>query len=924
MTLTIRVIAITFVKMVVTTIRKRNIQGMSRHPRQGWWGAAVLALVLAFTGPADLGGQDAPSTAGRKIHRSVPPQGAKTHTVVPGERFRAGGFKKWFYGSDYRHLWTTPIEVQVLDLGSVGGGLTPLRTGGFGQSISLHFTGEDGRRYTVRSLDKDPTKRIWSQLKNTVVEDVLQDLISALLPTGALVVDPLMEATGILHSKHTLVVIPDDPRLGKYRDEFAGLIGTLQEHPSEGPDGTPGFAGSVKISGTEKVWKHLEKGPRNRVDAAVYLKARLMDFLINDKDRHSGQWRWARFPDGDNYKWAPIPEDRDQAFINLDGFAMALGRRAVPKLIKFQDKYPSLIGLSINGWELDREFLAELEKSVWDSVTTVFVKQLPDPLIDDAVRRLPKPYYELIGESLAHAIKSRRDQLPKFVSRYYDLITRQAEIKTTEKDEYVELEHKSNGDLSVRIGVMAGGNGAMKTPYFTRTFHPKETKEIRFYLQGGDDKVTVLGGKGKITVLVDGGGGDDSFANNSQTGAGKTRFFDSRGNNRFDKGKGAKVNQRPYTRPVGPKNLNTKYTLDWGKLGFSFPIVTASPDLGAYVGIIGGRSYFGHRKDPFSSRHAVSLGLASNGLEPFVAYTGRFHHVWPNIDWILHLEFSGINVIRFNGLGNETEIPGSTSFYDVDRKQFVVAPSFEFQFGGNRGGKEGGGKEVLRPKLTATVGPVLKYSDTPMSDNDDQFIGSLIPTLYGTESFGQVGAQAELKYDTRNNPGYATKGLLIRAAGVVYLEVWDVESTFGSVNGAASTYLTANMPTSPTLALRVGGEKVWGTFPFHEATYLGGPSNLRGFRQDRFGGDASAYGNAELRFRVGKIKFLVPGEFGLFGAADVGRVFLDEDPDDADEWHSGFGGGFWLSFLHRVQTISVGIINGDDLTGVYVSAGFAF
>ena len=52
------------------------------------------------------------------------------------------------------------------------------------------------------------------------MEDVLQDLISALLPTGALVVDPLMEATGILHAKHTLVVIPDDPGLMEFHREF--------------------------------------------------------------------------------------------------------------------------------------------------------------------------------------------------------------------------------------------------------------------------------------------------------------------------------------------------------------------------------------------------------------------------------------------------------------------------------------------------------------------------------------------------------------------------------------------------------------------------------------------------------------------------------------------------------------------------------
>lgn len=173
--------------------------------------------------------------------------------AVPGGRFEKSRLGKWFYGSDYRQLWTTPIELPVLDLDAVGGGLSPMRTGGAGQSISLHFMGKDGRRYTVRSIDKDPSKRLMEEFRDTVVEDVIQDLVSARLPAAGLVVDALMKATGILHAPHMLVVIPDDARLGSFREEYAGLIGTLQEHPSEAPGDEPGFAGSRKVSGSERL-----------------------------------------------------------------------------------------------------------------------------------------------------------------------------------------------------------------------------------------------------------------------------------------------------------------------------------------------------------------------------------------------------------------------------------------------------------------------------------------------------------------------------------------------------------------------------------------------------------------------------------------------------------------------------------------------
>ena len=882
----------------------------------------ILSLALAISVPAGSSEESLPP--GHKIHRSIPPPGAKTHVVILGERFRAGGFKRWLYGRDYRDLWATPIEVTVLDLDRVGGGLTPLRTGGAGQSISLHFTGKDGRRYTVRSLDKDPMKRKWDELKNTVVDDVLQDMISALLPTAGLVVDPLMEATGILHAKHTLVVIPDDPRLKEYREDFAGLIGMLQEHPSEGPDDTPGFVGSRKISGTEKLWKRLEKTPCNRVDARAYLKARLMDFLINDRDRHYGQWRWARFPAGDCYTWLPIPEDRDQAFVDFDGFGMAVARRGLPMQIEFDDAYPSLVGLSTTGWELDRQFLAELDKTAWDSVVTAFRRDLPDPIIEDAVRQLPPPYYKIVGESLAKALKSRRDALPEFARRYYALITRTAEIQATDQDEYVHCEHLPSGDLLVRIGLIEDPDGA---PYFQRTFHPQETREVRIYLRGGDDRAEIAGAKGRIAIRIDGGGGADAFANSSQAEATKTRFYDYRGKNRFAKGKGAKANKRPYKRPPA-RILRARYALDWGMQAIAFPILIANPDLSVFVGGRGSRHYFGYRKNPFSSRHSFNAGLALNRLKPSVSYTGTFRQVLSDLDAKIYLKYSGLQVIRFNGFGNETEIPRLSSFYTVEQNYFAFAPSLEF-----RAERHTGDIESLRSKLTIGLGPIVKYANTPLSSNKDKFIGSLDHPLYGIDSFGQVGVQGEIAYDTRNNPAYATRGFSVKVAGAVYPGVWDVKSAFGSINGEARTYVTAPIPTNPTLALRMGGKKVWGTFPFHESAFLGGPGlagsgasngNVRGFRKNRFAGDTALYGNSELRLVLAKIKLLVPGELGLFGAADAGRVMYAKDPDDADTWHTGVGGGLWLSFLRRWQTVSVAAVNGDDLLGVYLRAGLVF
>ncbi len=857
--------------------------------------------------------------------------------MVPGERFRAGGFHRWFYGDNYRDLWNTPIEIPVLDLDSVGGGLTPLRTGGAGQSISLHFTGEDGIRYAVRSLDKDATKRLTVALKNSVVGDVLHDLISALLPTGALVVDPLLEAAGILHSKHSLVVIPDDPRLGEYRDAFAGLIGSLQVHPSEGPDDTPGFAGSRKVSGSENMLDDLEDSSCERVDARAFLEARFMDFLIGDGDRHPGQWRWARFPDGDCFTWLPVPEDRDQAFIHHGGFALKLVRLLVPRAIAFGDSYPSVIGLTLNGWELDRQLLAELDKSAWDEVVESFRAKLPDPVIEDAVGRLPPPYYELVGERLEGALKARRDALPQYVSQYYELITREVEILGTDEDEYARFEHLANGDLVVRIGVVGEAEGEVMPPWFERTFRHVETREVRVYLRGGADRAEVSGAAGRITVRIDGGGGSDEFTNASEAGASRTHFYDYRGNNVFVKGRGASIDERPYQRPPAstqPRRPSTaRYALDWGKEAATYPVIWAGPDLGVFVRLLHGRTNFGFRKGPFASRHSLAVGMASRGYKPFASYEGTFRHAWPSIDARLALEYSGIEVTQFTGFGNDFRLENPSSFYKVQQGTFVLAPALEYQTEAEDGDAPADGTEPPRSEFTISLGPVIKWSNTPEDANADHFIGSLDQPLYGAGSFGQVGARGEIEYDRRDNPAYPTHGFFARIGAAGYLGAWDVESAFGSVDGEARTYLTAPIPTSPTLALRVGGKKIWGHFPFLESAFLGGPGRVgisqgegpvRGLRKNRFAGEASLFANVELRLAVARINVLVPGELGLFGAADVGRVYHAGDPADADDWHNGTGGGLWLSFWERRTTMSLAVMKGRDITGVYFRAGQMF
>jgi outer membrane protein assembly factor BamA len=218
----------------------------------------------------------------------------------------------------------------------------------------------------------------------------------------------------------------------------------------------------------------------------------------------------------------------------------------------------------------------------------------------------------------------------------------------------------------------------------------------------------------------------------------------------------------------------------------------------------------------------------------------------------------------------------------------------------------------------AAVRVGAKYGKTDLTD--DRLIASAPP--YGTEDFFQTGAGAGLSIDTRDSEAAPTRGVRFRADGMVFPPAGAVESTFGEVHGEA-TYHQPIPPGSRTnLAVRAGGKHVWGTYPWHEAAYVGGARTVRGFPTQRFSGDASLYGSAELRVPLTRVYLLVPGNIGVYAFGDAGRVFLDGE--SSSRWHAGGGGGFWFALLYPSNAVSVSVASSEEGTRVYIHAGLAF
>ena len=159
-------------------------------------------------------------------------------------------------------------------------------------------------------------------------------------------------------------------------------------------------------------------------------------------------------------------------------------------------------------------------------------------------------------------------------------------------------------------------------------------------------------------------------------------------------------------------------------------------------------------------------------------------------------------------------------------------------------------------------------------------------------------------------------------SGSFFPAIWDVQSPFGDLAANAAAYLTVPVPVHPILVFRGGGKVAFGEYPFNEAAFIGGMTTVRTLVLQRYAGDASLYGTAELRVPVARFPLVVPLDVGLFGFFDAGRVYLDGESPGG--WHTATGAGFWIGVLDPSTAISVAWTNTSGQTAVLIRAGLAF
>ncbi|WP_045688837.1 hypothetical protein [Hymenobacter sp. AT01-02] len=697
-----------------------------------------------------------------------------------------------------------------------------------------------------------------------------------------------------------MFVLPDNNQLGPYREEYAGLLGTLEDRPVDPKPNLPGFGGATDVRRSFSFFRQLYKDNDNRIDAVALGRARAFDMLVADFGKHEDNWKWAGYKDGKKTVYKPIPRDRDQSFTLWNGALTYLANRewAVPSIEDFQSEFHDLKSLNWPARHLDRFLLQSLSREQWQEIGKYMQERITPAAIDEATATLPQELKPLSGDQLNRKLKARIQELPRALDDYYLLLAKRVDIVGSNKAEVFLVDRLSNGSVRVQMFDKAKeGDGPNGRPLFDRTFHPKETSEVSLYGLDGKDVFTVAGtAKRSVLVRIIGGDGKDQIADDSHVSGlrAKTKVYDVIDT---DLKASSETDNRTSTQPEVNAYDREQFEYDTYKPRATL-IYNQSDGFGAGVGV--DFVHQGFRKPNYKNLYSFDIRGSSNGNFQ-VALASRYRHAFGQWDIGARTEYGNFfPFYNFFGLGNNTnkdEGLYDDNYYKARYKGYTLSAFTE---------------RVFWQRSVFRIGPTYEHYTSNYATNS--YLGQLFNSPQFPEtgvpnaSFQRlIGLNALLDLDLRDRQSFARRGVRLRVQHDSYHQLNRSKSNFGLTQAFAEYYGTARLGIPVTLVLKGGGAKNYGNdeeIPFYKFTSLGLRENLRGYYRNRFTGDASLYLNTELRLALGRVQTgFLPFSYGVFGFYDKGRVYFQGSSPSG--WHEGYGGGFYIAPVSDQLALSV-------------------
>lgn len=805
------------------------------------------------------------------------------------------------FGENYRKIWAVETSLPVLHLSAAG--LTPEERGGGMQTHSLRLEDAQNEEWVLRSIDKFPDALLPEVLNQTLAAKILHDNVSAIFPYAPLTIPVFANALGVAHSNPSIVYIAPDKNLGIYSRDFANTIGLLEEREPLG-----------KSSSTIKMQEKLKDDNENSVDQPAFLMARIEDVFLGDWDRHGDQWRWVDEVKGKAKRYRPVPRDRDQVFYINQGLLPGIAALPwiMPKFQGFKSHIRDINTLEFNARLIDGLFTNALSYDDWINAANKAVAALTDSVIETALQKMPAGIYNISHITLSEQLKKRRQELLRVMPIYYRFLNKNIDITTSDKNDQVSITDTLNGQLSVNIFKITKRNEPGKLLY-SRVFNPSVTKELRLYLYGGEDNISVVNHSSPITLRIIG----DGDAKKQYQFTGNSKYLRKIHVYQAD-------STAVFNGPTGAVHLhldaekdNTTLQLT-NRYNNTIPLINAGYNADDGILIGAGVKWInqGFRKLPYASVQQF-LFTHSFSTDAFkFAYKGEWIHVINKADFTLRANaFAPDNTQNFFGLGNATVFNKTGNYKRYYRARFNLYeadPALRW-----RNGKTS----------SFSIGPSFQYYHFDVDDNIGRFINntSLLHSYDSStiaDDKAHAGFTATYLHDNRNSILLPTFGSYADFTLKGYTGLNNYSKSYMQLSGQIAVYKSIDRKSNFIIANRIGGGITAGKTAFYQSLFLGGQDNLLGFRQYRFAGQHILYNNFEVRIKLANLaSYVLPGQLGLVGFYDIGKVWQHGYNDAA--WHSGTGAGLYFA---PAQLLVFRLLAGYSAEGwyPYLTAGFRF
>lgn len=798
----------------------------------------------------------------QEIHADSLPQ---FKTVAAGKQHEATGLYRWFWGSNYRNLWMTPVTVSVLNMGSAYGGLTAYKADTNAAEKKLYLKNVEGKEYILTSVNKTPGKLLPAMLRNTYAENRVNDEVSITNPYAAATMPYLADAAKIYAPRPSYVYVPDQASLNTYNFGYGNDFYQLTEKAN--------ITDSANIIETYQLLEILKSNANIGIDKIAFIRERLFDMFVNDWNRGEGKWQWYETTENRKRIYAPLPKDRDAAYSKYDGKLLKLrfGVSGMNFIQSFSDDLKNVNTFNFKEKNIDRCLLNETTLNYWKAVAADLQQLLTDKVIEDAVQQLPKEIYPLTGNEIISKLKARRNHLVEWAEEYYKFLSKEVEIPGTYDSEEFNVQQTSD---ETTVNVFRLNNGERTdTPFYARTFKTSETKEIRLFGLAGEDKYIINGNNDNtVKIKIIDGINKDSLDVASM-----------KKSNLIVYGNKNNIQTSAETQVKIHNDTSFKsYRYNWftyDKKGFA-PIVFYSHEDRLFVGLGYNMRHYTWGKAPFASNQSFNVHYSLMEQAFSVTYKTIFPKLVAKSDFTLFTNYDDVRWTYFFGLGNDTKFikDYKIQYYTMRTRQWIVQPALVRTFGKN------------------TISFFAGLNGIKVIDDTARFLSKAYnpdKSIYEWKTYADAGIS--YTFQQLNDAVVPTSGVYFNATASATQNIKTSSNYVFNYAGTAHFYIP--LVSKFSLNIRAGAETVSGNPEFYQYASIGG-TLLRGVVRDRFWGKTAFYNTNDLRFISPVHTRFFVGKAGLLAFIDNGRVWMPGEKSNT--WHTAYGGGIILAPLNMV------------------------